>query len=102
MLQQSYQISNLKTTSLFKRDLLPEWQNWSVKRALGGTGTYPTVPQSQGDPKIVKRGPKGDPIFGKKGTQRGPNFWQKVDPKGTLFDVKVDLKFAFFRIVHKC
>ena len=31
-----------------------------------------TVPKSQGDPKIVKRGPKGDPIFGKKGTQRGP------------------------------
>ena len=27
-----------------------------------------TVPKSQGDPKIVKRGPKGDPIFGKKGT----------------------------------
>ena len=49
-----------------------------------------TVPQSQGDPKIVKRGPKGDPIFGKKGTQRGP-----------FFDVKGDLKFEFFRIVHK-
>ena len=50
------------------------------------THTYTTVPQSQGDPKIVKR---------------GPNFWQKGDPKGTLFDVKGDLKFEFFRIVHK-
>ena len=45
-----------------------------------------TVPQSQGDPKIVKR---------------EPNFGQKGDPKGTLFDVKGDLKFDFFRIVHK-
>ena len=45
-----------------------------------------TVPQSQGDPKIVKR---------------GPNFGQKGDPKGTLFDVKGDLKFDFFWIVHK-
>merc|ERR550519_123219 len=45
-----------------------------------------TVPQSQGDPKIVKR---------------GPNFGQKGDPKGTHFDVKGDLKFEFFRIVHK-
>ena len=45
-----------------------------------------TVPQSQGDPEIVKR---------------GPNFWQKGDPKGTLFDVKGDLKFEFFIIVHK-
>ena len=33
-----------------------------------------TVPKSQGDPKIVKRGPKGDPIF-----------WQKGDPKGNPF-----------------
>ena len=41
-----------------------------------------TVPKSQGDPKIVKRGPKGD-------------------PKGTLFDIKGDLKFEFFRIVYK-
>ena len=45
-----------------------------------------TVPKSQGDPKIVKR---------------GPNFWQKGDPKGTLLDVKGDLKFEFFRIVYK-
>ena len=27
--------------------------------------TNSTVPQSQGDPKIVERGPKGEPIFGK-------------------------------------
>ena len=46
----------------------------------GGGGC--TVPQSQGDPKIVKR---------------GPNFEQK----GDLFDVKGDPKFEFFRIVHK-
>ena len=51
-----------------------------------GEGGGCTVPQSQGDPKIVKR---------------GPNFWQKGDPKGTLFDVKGDLKFEFFIIVHK-
>ena len=27
--------------------------------------TNSTVPQSQGDPKTVERGPKGEPIFGK-------------------------------------
>ena len=48
--------------------------------------TITTVPKSQGDSKIVKRGPKGDPIFGK---------------KGTLFDVKGNLKLKFFRIVHR-
>ena len=31
-----------------------------------------TVPQSQGDPKIVKRGPNGDPVLSKKGTKWGP------------------------------
>ena len=41
-------------------------------RAINQYNSIFTVPQSQGDPKIVKRGPKGDPIFGKKGTQRGP------------------------------
>ena len=49
----------------------------------------PTVPKSQGDPKIVKRGPKGDPVLSKKGTKRD------------LFDVKGDPKFEFFRIDHK-
>ena len=41
---------------------------------VGGVGVWGcgTEPKSQGDPKIVKRGPKGDPSFGKKGTQRGP------------------------------
>ena len=45
-----------------------------------------TDTQSQGDPKIVKR---------------GPNFEQKGDQKGTFFDVKGDPKFNSFRIVHK-
>ena len=31
-----------------------------------------TVPKSQGDPKIVKRGPNGDPVLSKKGTKWGP------------------------------
>ena len=30
-------------------------------------GHYDTVPQSGGDPKILKRGPKEDPILSKKG-----------------------------------
>ena len=38
----------------------------------GGKYTKATDTQSQGDPKIVKRGPKGDPILSKKGTKRGP------------------------------
>ena len=44
-----------------------QWSWWSCPWS-----GYSTVPKSQGDPKIVKRGPKGDPSFGKKGTQRGP------------------------------
>ena len=43
-----------------------------------------TDTQSQGDPKIVKRGPKGDPILSKKGTKRGP-FWRKRGPKIRIF-----------------
>ena len=66
------------------------YRTTTVRDTLSDLPRYCTVPQSQGDPKIVKRGPKGDPIFGKKGTQRGP-----------VFDVKGDLKFEFFRIVHK-
>ena len=46
--------------------------------------TLSTVPKSQGDPKIVKRGPKGDPISSKKGTKRGP-FWRKRGPKIRIF-----------------
>ena len=41
-----------------------------------------TDTQSQGDPKIVKR---------------GPNFERKGDQKGTFFDVKGDPKFDFFQ-----
>ena len=37
-------------------------------RAINQYNSIFTVPQSQGDPKIVKRGPKGDPILSKKGT----------------------------------
>ena len=36
-----------------------------VNKTLQGAKTTYTVPQSQGDPKVVKR---------------GPNFWQKGDP----------------------
>ena len=67
--------------------ILEQLQNVQMFPSVQPQATYiRTVPQSQGDPKIVKR---------------GPNFWQKGDPKGTLFDVKGDLKFEFFRIVHK-
>ena len=44
-----------------------------------------SVPQSQGDPKIVKRGPN----------------LSKMVPKGDLDDEKGDPKFKVFRIVHK-
>ena len=43
-----------------------------------------TVPQSKGDPKILKRGPKGDPILSKKGTKRGPKR-RKRGPKIRFF-----------------
>ena len=48
-----------------------KWNEQILPR-LGCCKYHCTVPQSQGDPKIVKRGPNKDPIFGKKGTQRGP------------------------------
>lgn len=80
----------------------PAWTRWNVNRhvvlcpsphqlgcralPLGPTASHPsyqvTVPQSKGDPKILKR---------------GPNLEQKGDPN----DVKGDPKFVFFRIVHK-
>ena len=62
-----------------------KWNEQILPR-LGCCKYHCTVPQSQGDPKMVKR---------------GPNFGQKGDPKGTLFDVKGDLNLDFFRIVHK-
>ena len=45
-----------------------------------------TDTQSQGDPKIVKR---------------GPNFEQKGDQKGTFFDVKGDPSSIFSELFRK-
>ena len=47
--------------------ILPQLLLREAKR--GGAST---VPQSQGDPKIVKRGPNGDPVLSKMGTKWGP------------------------------
>ena len=83
----------LKVMGLDVLDSIPSEEE--VDREDSGEDYYPstfwpwmkfTVPQSQGDPKIVKR---------------GPNFEQKGDQKGTFIDVKGDPKFECFRIVHK-
>ena len=60
----------LKVMGLDVLDSIPSEEE--VDREDSGEDYYPstfwpwmkfTVPQSQGDPKIVKRGPKGDPKF---------------------------------------
>ena len=67
-------LSSIRTESTMLRS--PWWTtecNFSVDvDDEGGKYTKATDTQSQGDPKIVKRGPKGDPVLSKKGTKRGP------------------------------